>query len=318
MSGDRMSVVFFGTSVFAGPILSALVSAEDVRVLAVVTQCDRPSGRGLRLCSPPAKCIAEEMSLPCLQPTRLRSPSFQATIAELKPDFLVVAAYGRILPPDLLMLPRVAPVNVHASLLPQYRGAAPIQRAIMDGVTTTGVTTMWMNERLDEGDILLQRRVCVPPDANAADLTDLLAAEGAELALQTLRGMRDGQVSRIPQDHALATYAPPISQEDQMLRWSESAVRCHNRVRALAPRPAAYSCFRCRRLKVLETRVRAGKPDASPGTVVCVDRDTVVVQTGDGLLQLRQVQPENSRAMTAGEWARGARVRLGEGFDALA
>jgi len=258
--------------------------------------------------------MAVRFGLPVIQPERIRTPELADVIAELAPDFLVVAAYGRILPAQLLALPRIAPVNVHGSLLPRYRGAAPIQRALLDGVTETGVTTIWMNERMDEGDILLQDSIVVMECHNAGRLTEALAGMGADLAVRTLLGLADGEVHRTPQNHALATYAPPITAEDTFIRWDEAAVRCYNRVRAMAPRPGATTWFRQKRIKVLEAVIDDDGSDGMPGAVIRVSHTAVVVSTGKGALRLVSVQPEGLRVMPAVAWARGARLSAGERF----
>lgn len=311
-------MAFFGTSDFATPILRALAEDRRLEVVQAVTQPDRPSGRGRRLNEPPVKAEARRLDLPVIQPTRLRSRKLLAHLLELRADFLVVASYGRILTADLLSVPAVAAVNVHASLLPAYRGAAPIQRALLDGIPATGVTTMWMNERMDEGDILLQERVEIVPSDTAGTLTERLARVGAELAVKTLEALRAGSVRRRPQDHAEATWAPPIGPDDAWIRWTDTAVLSHNRVRAMAPRPGAVARLAGRRLKVLSSEATRGPvAGGPPGSIVAVHADEVVVATQDGALTLKVVQPEGGRPMPASAWARGARVSVGQRFDAI-
>lgn len=312
------TIVFFGTSDFAVPILKRLCHWPECRVAVVVTQPDRPSGRGRHPGEPPVKRAARELDVCVLQPERIRSGPFPGQLKVLQPHFFVVAAYGRILPAHLLRIPSVAPVNVHASLLPKYRGAAPIQRALMDGVEETGVTLMWMNERMDEGDILAQKKVRIGLEDTGERLMQELSHIGAEMLPEVLTGLARGNIHPIPQDHAAATYAPPITPRDSIVIWTEPARKTHNRVRALVPRPGTYTTFRGKRLKILTTWPHPDEaPTAPAGTVQRLTSDTVTVATGAGTLDLKTVHPEGSRVMTAGEWARGARVQPGDAFDHL-
>ena len=313
MDAEPLRAVFFGTSEFAVPILQKLSEDRRFRIVLVVTQPDRPSGRGMKLQPPALKVAAETLDLHVVQPNRIRSTGFRNTLASQRPDFLMVAAYGRILPAGILSIPKIAPLNVHASLLPQYRGAAPIQRALMDGVPETGVTVMWMNEAMDEGDIVLQEAVPVMLSDDAGLLSERLAAKGAELLVQAALGLASGTARRVPQDHAQASYAPPITPEDTVLRFDESAFRCHNRVRALSPRPGAVTAFRGKRLKVFETwPLPCAALSALPGSVIECSSSRVVCSTAEGALELRRVQLEGARPMAAAEWARGARIQIGE------
>lgn len=318
MHSRVLRCVFFGTSDFAATILRRLTLAPEIAVVVAVTQPDRPQGRGRRLAEPPVKSAATELHISVLQPDKLRSRRLRGMLEDLAPDFFVVAAYGRILPASLLSVPAIAPVNVHASLLPRYRGAAPIQRALLDGEAITGTTTIWMNERMDEGDILLKEELEILPDDNAGSLTARLADVGAALALRTLMGLARGTLHRTPQDHTEATYAPPITPEDTVIRWHETALRCHNRIRAMSPRPGALAWFSGRRLKVLTSSLpsEAAKPCAKPATVISITNCAVRVATGNGLIDLVTVQPEGSRVMSAAEWSRGTRLRVGDQLDA--
>jgi methionyl-tRNA formyltransferase len=310
-----MRILFFGTSEFGIPALRALQAGERFNVVAVVTQPDRPHGRGLRPAPSPVKKAAQEAGLPLLQPRRVRSERFLSTAREMRPDALVVAAFGQIIPASLLELPSLGPVNIHASLLPLYRGAAPIQRAILQGEIMTGVTTMWMDASLDTGDILLQRSIPVSLGDDAGSLGDKLAALGGELLIETLDLLAVGRCPRRQQDHSLATYAPAIRSEDASIRWDEAATQVRDRIRALSPRPGAYTALGGRRIKVWKAGVA---PDSSPGAPATVERITgqrVCVRAGEGVVELVEVQPENSRRMTAAEWARGARLMVGARFD---
>jgi methionyl-tRNA formyltransferase len=308
-------VVFFGTADFAVPSLQALVNHNGTDVVLVVTQPDRPSGRGRQLSESPVKSTATAAGLPVLQPMRLRSRALLHDLAALKAHFFIVAAYGRILPEALLAVPSAGCINVHGSLLPAYRGAAPIQRALMDGCEVTGVTTIAMSPELDAGDILMAAPVRVGPDDNAATLGHRLADTGARLLLATIAGVLDGSVIGMPQDPTLATYAPPITPEDTYMDWSAPSERLRNLIRAMAPRPGAVTWHRGKRLKVLRAATADLSKAGTPGTVVEVGTAHVVVAAGKGALALQEVQPEGRRAMSAGDWARGVRLSLGEAFD---
>ncbi len=309
-----MRVLFFGTSDFAVPSLDALVGSERHQVLAVVTQPDRPKGRGLQMTFSPVKQVALRHGLSVLQPRRVRAESFLAQARDLRPDALALAAFGQIIPQALLDLPPRGPINVHGSLLPKYRGAAPIQHALLNGEQETGITTMWMDATLDTGDILLKRAIPVEEDETTGTLTPRLAALGAELLIETLDRLEAGDCPRIPQDHALATHAPAITAADSVVRWDEPASRIRNRIRALSPRPGAFTSLRGRRIKLWRAHAEEGDSD-DPGVVRAIGRDSIEVGTGQGVLTLLEVQPENSRRMTAGEWARGARLAVGDHLE---
>ncbi len=310
-----MRVLFFGTSDFAVPSLQALTECGRHEVLAVVTQPDRPHGRGLQLAVSPVKHTALRYALPVLQPRRVRSESFLTIVRDLRPDALALAAFGQIIPHALLDQPPRGPVNVHGSLLPKYRGAAPIQYAILNGERETGITTMWMDATLDTGDILLTRTVSIEEDDTTGTLTPRMAAAGAELLIETLDRLEAGTCPRIPQNDAEATFAPAITPADSVVPWTDPAERIRNRIRALSPRPGAFAAMKGRRIKLWSATVREGVGE--PGAVTSVGRETVEVGTGQDILSLVEVQPENSRRMTAAEWARGARLAAGDRFDQM-
>ena len=309
-----MRILFLGTSEFAVPTLEALAASRTHEIIAVVTQPDRPQGRGLRVSMPPVKQTAERLGLPILQPKRVRAEPFLETAGEMKPDVLVLAAFGQIIPQALLDLPPFGPINVHGSLLPLYRGAAPIQYAILNGEKITGITTMWMDATLDTGDILLQREVPIGDDDTTGTLIPKMAAAGAELLIETLDRLAARNCPRIPQDHSKATFAPSITPADTEIDWNEPAGRIRNRIRALSPRPGAFAMMNGRKIKIWSAEVREDLP-GQPGEVLAVTKQSVDVGAWQGALSLSEVQPENSRRMTAPEWARGARLAPGEKFD---
>jgi methionyl-tRNA formyltransferase len=324
MTRCPLKIVFFGTAEFAVPALESLLAAGH-NVLAVVTQPDKPQGRGMQLAASPVKKAAERHGLPVLQPRRVRAESFIAKIRDLAPDVLAVAAFGQIVPQALLDVPPLGPINVHGSLLPQYRGAAPIQHAIMAGETETGVTTIWMDATLDTGDMLLAGVEPIALDDTAGTLTPRLAALGASLLLRTLDGLADGTLPRRKQDDTQATFAPPIKPEDGQIRWGESAAAIANRIRGVSPKPGAFAAIKGKRVKlwaatvVTDARtIEAGTADAEPGTIRSISKTPpgVVVAAGAGtVVLLTEAQPDNGRRMSAADWARGLRLTPGDWFD---
>ena len=322
-----MRVVFFGTAEFAVPSLEALLSAGH-EILAVVTQPDKPQGRGRQMIASPVKQAAERRGLPVLQPRRVRFESFLAKMRELSPDVLALAAFGQVIPQPLLDIPPLGPINVHGSLLPKYRGAAPIQRAIMAGETETGVTTMWMDATLDTGDMLLEASLPILPDDTAGTLTPRLAALGADLLVQTLDGLAKGTLPRRKQDDSLATFAPAILPEDGQIRWDETAQQICNRIRGVSPRPGAYSQIRDKRVKIWAAQPitqAAVSPsqleipaDREPGAVLAIQKSPPglrVMAGGGASVLLTEAQPENGKRMSAADWARGLRLAPGETFS---
>ncbi|MDQ7843245.1 MAG: methionyl-tRNA formyltransferase [Armatimonadota bacterium] len=301
--------VFFGTPEFAVPSLQVLL--ETCSVVAVVTQPDRPRGRGRVLAAPPVARAARERGLPVLQPARLKSPEVVEQLRSLHPDLIVTAAYGKIIPKEILDLPPLGAINVHPSLLPKHRGASPISAAILHGETTTGVTILFQSMELDAGDIILQRVVPIAPEDTARTLEAKLAAVGAEALAEALRLIAEGRAPRIPQDHALASYAGKLEKVHGRIDWTRPAHELVSLVRAMDPWPSAYTWHRGRLLKVWRAQAEPGK--GAPGTVVEIRRgDGFTVGTGAGLLLILEVQPESGRRMSAGEFARGARLRVGE------
>jgi methionyl-tRNA formyltransferase len=302
-------VVFLGSGSFAIPSLTALLDAGH-EVAAVVTQPDKEKGRGRTVTAPPVKPVAEARGLPVLQPRRVKEPEAQAALRALAPDVQVVVAYGQILPTSVIEIPRLRTVNVHGSLLPRYRGAAPVQWAIVRGERETGVTTMLIDAGLDTGPTLLARREPIRDDDTADVLEARLAALGAEVLLATLDGLAAGTLSAVAQDQERATLAPIIRKEDGIVDWTTPAAEIERRVRGFHPWPGAGTTLAGRGLRVLRARVAEGGGD--PGTVVAVDREGVHVACGSGTrLVLLDVQPESKRAMPAAAFAQGARLAAG-------
>jgi len=305
-------IVFLGSGSFAIPCFEALLDAGH-EVAALVAQPDREKGRGQALAPPPTKPVAERRGVPVLQFRRVREPEAQEALRRLAPDLQVVVAFGQILPRSVIDIAPRGTVNVHASLLPRLRGAAPIQWAIATGETETGVTTMLIDEGLDTGPTLLARATPIGPEETAAELEPRLARMGAEVLLSTVRGLDDGTLRPVAQDHARATHAPLLKKEDGRIDWSQPATTIARRARGFHPWPGACTTHDGRLLKALRVRpVEGAGPSAEAGTVVGVGPDGVLVACGDGTsLLLVEVQPESRRAMPAPAWAAGARLRPG-------
>jgi methionyl-tRNA formyltransferase len=308
-----MQIVFMGTADLACASLKALLASREFTIAAAVTQPDRPKGRDLKMQPPPVKIAAQQAGLRVLQPESARDPGFIAELTSLRPDAAVVAAYGQILPQSVLDVPRHGCVNVHASLLPKYRGAAPIQWAILNGETETGVTIMKVAAGLDAGDILSQRATVIGPDETGETLHDRLAAMGAELLVATLPLYVRGAITPRPQDNAAATYARKITKADGHLDWTQSATSLRRRVRALAPWPGAWVNWstggRSRLLKVRSVRVE--ERQGAPGEILQADKTGLVVACGTDALRIEELQPEGARKMTAAEFLAGHEVKAG-------
>ncbi len=299
-----MRIVFMGTPDFAVPSLEALLRSDD-QVVGVVTQPDRPKGRGHSLAPPPIKLVAQRASIPLLQPIKIKTPDFFDALAGWKPDLIAVAAFGRILPPVILALPPKGCVNVHASLLPKYRGAGPIQWAIINGEQETGITTMLMDEGMDTGAILIQERMAISADDTAGTLSSRLAGMGGRLLVETIRRLKAGTLVPRPQDHSHATLAPLLKKEDGLIDWKFTATAIANRIRGFSPWPGAYTFAGAERWTIWRASVLNEPIAASPGTVVAVTKDALHVVTGDGVLAVTDIQPANSRRMTVSHYLAG-------------
>jgi methionyl-tRNA formyltransferase len=309
-----MRVVFLGTPEFAVPSLRALIESP-CEVVAVFTQPDRPSGRGRHLRPSPVKVEALKAGLAVHQPERIRSEEHRAFVEGLRADFLVVAAYGQILPAWMLAAARVAPVNVHGSLLPRYRGAAPVAWAILNGDETTGVTTMWMDEHMDTGGMLLRREYAIPEAATAGEVSEALSHLGAALILPTLEGLLSGTLRPEPQDQSRATMAPKITKEMGRVSWGRRAGQIHNLIRALSPWPLAHTGFRGRTLQLLRSLPPGPNAPAGvlAGTCLGIEGDALKVACGDGTaLGLLQLRLADRGCVSGREFASGARLRSGE------
>ena len=308
-----MKIVFMGTPGFAVNSLNALVCAGH-EIVGVVTQPDKPVGRKRIITKSPVKMYAETNGIAVYQPRRIRDAEAVAYISEWEPDLIVTAAYGQILPLELLEMPRLGAINVHASLLPKYRGAAPINRAIIDGEKVTGITIMYMTEQMDAGDIILQKEVEIGSTITAGELTDLLSEIGAELLVDAVALIAGGEVRAVKQDELLVTYAPMIKREDELIDFARSSEAIANQIRGLNPTPNAYTYRDDTVFKVISAEANNGKVVAEPGTIVEINKDQLVVATGDGSISLFEVQPAGKKAMTIAQFLQGTRLQKGDRF----
>src|SRR4051812_15815560 len=313
-----LRVIFMGTAELACASLRALLDSQEFQVVAVVTQPDRPKGRDLKLQPSEVKKVALAANIPVLQPERARDPQFIEQLKQLTPDYIVVVAYGQILPRAILDTPKFGCVNVHTSLLPKYRGAAPIQAALLNGDAETGVTIMQMDEGLDTGPILSQHAIPIVASDDAATLHDKLAVVGAEGLLPTLIDFANGKIQARPQNHAAATHVKKIKKEDGQLDWKLPAQVLQNRIRAFTPWPGAFTFqateTKPRLLKIWKAEVHHAK--GSPGTVIAADNSGIVVACGEGALRILKLQREGGRQMNAADFLLGNPLRVGERLGA--
>lgn len=306
-----MRLVFMGTPDFASASLEALLRTDD-SVVGIVTQPDRPKGRGQTLTPSPVKLLAQRAQIPLLQPLKIKDPGFLNALAGWKPDMIAVAAFGRILPPAILSLPPLGCINVHGSLLPKYRGAAPIQWAIINGETETGITTMLMDEGMDTGAILLQEALSITADDTAATLTPRLAELGGRLLVETITRLKAGTLVPQPQDASQATLAPLLKKEDGVIDWTLPAIVLANRVRGLSPWPGAYTTVAGNdRWAIWHALAFPGCVTEPPGTVITITHEAIHVATGDGILAVMELQPANSRRMAVSQYLSGHHISVG-------
>jgi len=308
-----MRIVFMGTPSFAVPSLRALIE-QGYEVVAVVSQPDRPKGRKKLLTPTPVKEAALELGIPVLQPERMRNEDAIVELASYEPDLIVTAAYGQILPKAVLQLPQHGCINVHGSLLPKYRGGAPIQRSIMEGETETGVTIMYMAEGLDTGDMISSVAIPIENEDNAGTIFEKLSITGAKLLIDTIPPLIRGELQAIPQDDQLATYAPNLTREDERIVWDKSAVSIFNQVRGLSPMAGAFTTLHGEVFKVWGCTPLSSTAATEPGTIVSASADGIIVQTGEGQLLLTIIQPAGKRMMSVSDWIQGARAIVNSRF----
>lgn len=307
-------IVFMGTPAFSVPILRMLVE-EGYDVISVVTQPDRPVGRKKIMTPTPVKEEALRLGLPVYQPVKLKNPEELQVVLDLEPDLVVTAAFGQILPTEILETPKLGAINVHASLLPAYRGGAPIHQAIIDGQEKTGVTIMYMVDRLDAGDIISQTTVPIEKHDHTGSMFDKLSAAGTDLLKQTLPSIIEGTNRRIPQDEAQVTFARNISREQERIDWNKSAEEIYNQVRGLHPWPVAYTSFKQDNMKIWWSEIADHLKIGRPGEVVKLAEDAIHVQTGNGILAITELQPAGKKRMTAKDYLTGPKIQAGDLFE---
>lgn len=308
-----MRIVFMGTPDFAIPSLARLLE-HGLSIVAAVTAPDKPQGRGQKVTPSPVKEFARLRGIPILQPEHLKSPDFVTALQALQPDLIVVVAF-RILPPEVFRIPRLGSFNLHASLLPRYRGAAPINWALINGEKETGVTSFFLQEKVDTGSMILQERLHIGPDESAGELHDRLAQLGAEVVLRTVRAIEDGSVVSQVQDESLASRAPKIFKEDCVINWRIPATQVHNFVRGLSPIPCAWTVVQGKVLRIYRTSLPGGSvvaPGAEPGSVVAVTDDRLTAATSSGDISVEEVQLEGRKRMSIVEFLRGHSFRVGD------
>lgn len=310
-----LRIIFFGTPDFAVPALTSLL-AHGEKVVAVVCQPDRPKGRGRSLSPPPVKELALAEGIPVLQPVKVRTPEFLAQLQSHQPDLMTVAAYGRILPGPVLALPPFGTINVHGSLLPRYRGAAPIQWAVLNGETETGITIMQMDEGLDTGDILLAEAIPLAADETAGSLAVKMAELGGRLLIEALERLKAGNLSRQKQDNRIATLAPPLTKEQSPINWQGSAREISRQIRGLDPWPLAHTTLNGKWLRLFAPQALDEAAASPPGTLLRADGNGLLIATGDGCLLAAEVQLEGGKRMRVDAFLRGRPLSIGLVFPA--
>ena len=309
-----MNIVFMGTPEFALPTLKALHHSSH-SILSVITQPDKPKGRGQKLLVSPVKQVALDLNIPILQPKTVNASEFIDSLSQNQPDVFIVVAFGQILSEPFLKIPKQFCINLHSSLLPEYRGAAPIHRSILNGDTRTGVTTMIMDKGMDTGDILLMQETPIHETDNAQTLHDTLAEMGGALVLETLRRLEENTLLPTPQDNSHATYAAKLKKEEGLVKWEQSAAALWNQVRGLTPWPGTYTWLNKERLRILKAQVTGGASDDNPGQVMRVTDMGIEVGTGQGRLIITELQPEGKKSMSAKSFLAGYKIERGTLFD---
>ena len=310
---NNLKIVFMGTPDFAVPCLKTL--NENYEVIAVITQPDRPKGRGQKLTPSPIKEYALEHNLTVLQPEKIKTSETEEQLKKLAPDLIVVVAFGQILSKAILEIPQLGCINVHASLLPKYRGAAPIHWSIINGETKTGITTMYMDVGLDTGDMILKEEVSISAKMNTGELHDTLMKNREKTLLQTIKQIAEGSVVRNKQNDAKASYAPLLTKELERINWLLPAQEIYNLVRGLNPWPVAFSIFKGKKLKIWQTKVIDNVTIGEIGTVLSLTETGFTVQTGKGILEILELQPESKRKMTAKDFVCGNQISINDKLE---
>ena len=306
-----MKILFMGTPEFAVPSLVALVESGE-NVIGVVTQPDRPKGRKQILTPPPVKETAEKFKIPIYQPIKIKAPPFLETMKALSPDLAVVVAYGKILPQIFLDIPRLGCINVHGSILPKYRGAAPVHWALIEGEKETGVTTMLLDAGMDTGPMLRKGRVLIQPEDTGVSLSHKMSELGARVLLETIQDIKTKGLHPIPQDSREATYAPILKKEDGEVKWEESAGRIERKGRALTLWPGMFTYHHKALLKLIKIEIADGSFKGVPGEVLGIENEAILVAAGEGAVKISEVQPENGKKMTVSQYLAGHSMKKGE------
>jgi len=310
-----MKIIFFGTSSFATTPLISLINSKH-KLLAVVTQPDKRSGRGLVKSFSPVKLVSQKYDIPVHQPATCSNAEFLKTLKGLGADLFVVVSFGQILPEEALEIPKIYSINIHSSLLPKYRGAAPINWAVSNGETSTGVTIFKMTKDMDRGDVIAKEEIKIEHSDTALSLNDKLSKVGADLLLETLEAIKDKKVTLTPQDDTVATHAPKLSKKDGLIDWGKTTSQIHNHVRAMIPWPAATTSLNKKRMKLWKTGIPEGCSElmGEPGTIVKVGRDGIIVKTGDGAIAILELQSEGAKRMPVEAYLRGHKLETNQRF----
>ncbi|GKZ02886.1 methionyl-tRNA formyltransferase [Paraclostridium bifermentans] len=302
-----MKIVFMGTPEFAVPCLQKIID-EGHEVVAVVTQPDKPKGRGKKLAMPPVKELALKYDIPVYQPLKAMEESFVDTLKEMNPELIVVVAFGQILPKSILDIPKYGCVNVHASLLPRYRGAAPLNWVIINGEEKTGVTTMYMDEGLDTGDMILKSEIPLDDEITAGELHDKMMIDGAKVLKETIDLIEKGEAPREKQSNEDTCYSPIMNKSLGNIDWKKSAIDIHNLVRGINPWPSAYTTYEGQTMKIWKTKVIDKNSDKDPGTIISVDKEGINVSTSEGILQIKEIQMAGKKRMEVPEYIKGNNI----------
>ena len=309
-----MRILFMGTPDFAKVCFESLLTTDN-EIVGVITQPDKPKGRGYTLMPPPVKVSALEHNIPVYQPATLKDEAFAELLNELSPELIVVVAFGKILPKNVLEYPKYGCINVHGSLLPKYRGAAPIQRAIIDGEKTTGITTMYMEEGLDTGDMIEMYEIAIRDEDNFETMHDKLADLGAYALLSTIKVIESGNVKRYKQDDSKSTYAKKIEKEDCLVDFGKSAFDIHNQIRGTSPFPLSFAFLNGRMIKFVSSFLTEKKSDKPAGTVISLEKGNIYVVTGEGVIGIDGVLPEGKGRMKASDFINGRKIAEGDVFS---
>ena len=314
MNKGRYKIVYMGTPEFAVPPLEALLHGPD-DVMAVVTQPDRPKGRGRKLTPPAVKVLAQERNIPVFQPTKVSEPSFVKTLTDLEPDLLVVCAFGQILPQSILDIPKLMPINIHGSLLPKYRGAAPIQWAILNGETETGITIMKMDAGMDTGPMLLKRKLSIDQDMTFGRLSQEMSLLGAKALMEALELLEAGKLAEEEQPEEGVSYAPPIKKEQLKIDWNLPADKIHCQLRAFDPKPGAWCLLDGQRVRLFTPRVVDESQGGEPGTIIRSGPESFVISCGEGTLEVKEIQWPGKKRLKVSDFLRGKKIPEGTRLD---